>query len=75
MFLTGYREAPSRGIALIVSFYVTMVVCLVGLITVFASARRLDPKVQKVFQGLSVLALAGFGLFQLWLGIWPGPAE
>lgn len=72
MFLTGYREAPARGIALVVSFYVTMVVCLVGLITVFASARRLDPKVQKAFQGLSVLALVGFGLFQMYLGIWPG---
>ena len=69
MFLAGYGESPSHGVALIVGFYVTMIVCLIGLITVFAFARRLGPQVRRVTLGLSVLALAGFGVFQLWLGI------
>lgn len=73
LFLTGYREAPARGIALIVSFYVTMVVCLIGLITLFATARKLDPRMQRIFQGVSVLALVAFGFYQLWLGMGPGP--
>ncbi len=72
MFLTGYREAPIRGIALIVGFYVTMIVCLIGLITLFAIARRLGPQVRRVTLGMSVFALAGFGVYQLWLGLQAG---
>ncbi len=71
MFLAGYHEAPARGVALIVGFYVTMIVCLIGLITLFACARRLGPRVRRITLGLSVLALAGFAFFQLWLA-WRG---
>jgi len=70
MFLTGYREAPARGIALIVGFYATMVASLIGLITLFAFARQLGPRVRRIMLGLSVFALAGFGIYQLWLGLW-----
>ena len=68
LFLAGYREAPVRGVAFVVGFYVTMVACLVGLITLFAFARQLGPRVRRVTLGLSVIALAGFGGYQLWLG-------
>ena len=71
LFLKGYREQPAQGLALLVGFYLTMIVSLVGLVTVFAFARRLGPRVQQVTLGLSVLALAGFGFYQLWLG-WLG---
>ena len=69
LFLEGYRETPAHGVALIVGFYVTMVICLAGLITLFAFARRLGPRINKATLGLSVLALGGFGLYQLWLGV------
>ncbi len=69
LFLAGYREAPVRGVAFVVGFYVTMVACLVGLITLFAFARQLGPRVRRVTLGLSVIALAGFGGYQLWLGL------
>jgi len=69
LFLEGYRETPAHGAALIVGFYGTMVVSLVGLITLFACAKQLGPQVRKVALGLSVVALACFGLYQLWLGI------
>ena len=73
LFLRGYREHPTQGIALLVGFYLTMIVCLVGLITVFSFARRLGSQVRRITLGLSVLALAGFGFYQLWLG-WRGGA-
>ncbi len=73
LFLRGYREHPAQGIALLVGFYLTMIVSLVGLISVFAFARRLGPQVRRITLGLSVLALAGFGFYQLWLG-WRGGA-
>lgn len=69
LFLEGYREAPSHGIALIVGFYGTMISCLIGLIMLFAFARRFGPRINRIMLGLSVLALLFFGLYQLWLGI------
>lgn len=72
LFLEGYREAPAHGLALIVGFYGTMVSCLIGLIMLFAFARKLGPRVSKIMLGLSVLALVFFGLYQLYLGIYAG---
>lgn len=69
LFLDAYREAPAQGVALVVGFYVVMVVCLAGLIFLFAFARRLGPRVIRSAMLLSVVALAGFGAYQLWLGI------
>ena len=72
LFLEGYREAPAHGFALIVGFYGTMVSCLIGLIMLFAFARKLGPRVNKIMLGLSVLALVFFGVYQLYLGIHTG---
>ena len=69
LFLAGYREAPANGIALIVGFYGTMITCTIGIILLFAFARALGPRVNKITLGLSVLALACFGVYQLWLGL------
>ena len=68
LFLEGYRETPAHGFALIGGFYATMVCCQAGLITLFAFARKLGPRINRATLGLSVLALACFGLYQLWLG-------
>jgi threonine/homoserine/homoserine lactone efflux protein len=65
LVLKGYTEAPAHGVALLVGFYVTMIVCLIGLITLFAFARRSGPRVRHWALGFSVIALAGFGVFQL----------
>jgi threonine/homoserine/homoserine lactone efflux protein len=72
LFLEGYREAPAHGIALIIGFYGTMVSCLIGLIMLFAFARRFGSRINKIMLGISVLALFFFGLYQLWLGIHAG---
>ena len=69
LFLEGWRQAPSHGIALVAGFYGMMVLSLAGLITLFAFARRLGPRVNRITLGLSVVALAGFGVYQLWLGL------
>jgi threonine/homoserine/homoserine lactone efflux protein len=69
LLLEGYREAPGHGVALLLGFYVTMTACLVGIIVLFAFARSFGPTVRKSTLGFSVLALAGFGGYQLWLGI------
>jgi len=45
-----------------------MVLSLAGTIVLFAAARNLGPRVNRVLIGLSSLALACFGCYLLWSG-------
>ena len=69
LLLEGWRIAPVNGIALIIGFYLTMIMTLIAIIIVFAFARKLGPNVSKILLGFSSLALFAFGIYQLWLGI------
>jgi threonine/homoserine/homoserine lactone efflux protein len=69
ILLKGWRETPINGIGFMAGFYVTMVSSLMGIILLFGLARELGPKVNRVLIGISAVALFGFGLYQLWLGI------
>ena len=71
LFLKGWRLAPTNGIALVAGFYFTMVLTLMGIIILFGFARKLGPKVSKVLIGLSSIVLFIFGIYQLFLGIFP----
>jgi hypothetical protein len=46
-----------------------MILGFLTLIIVFGSARQLGPRINHVLLGISAVALFGFGLYQLWLGI------
>ena len=69
LLLRGWRETPAHGIALLAGFYGVMVLSLMGVIILFATARRLGPQVNRLLVGLSALALAVFGGYQLWAGL------
>ena len=69
LFLKGWRETPIHGVALLVAFYCTMIISLAGIIMLFAFARNLGPRVNRTSLGLSAIALACFGIYQLWLGL------
>ena len=69
LLINGWRETPAYGIALLIGFYGTMIVCTAGIIILFAVARNLGPQVNKKLIGISAIALACFGFYQLWLGI------
>jgi len=74
ILLAGWRQAPVNGLGFLVSFYATMVLSLSATIVVFGTARQLGPKVNRVLLGVSAVALAGFGMVQLWLGLGNGGA-
>ena len=57
------------GIGFLVGFYVAMILSLAGIIVLFGTARHLGPKVNRAMLGMSVVALACFGFYQLWLGV------
>jgi len=69
LLVEAWRVSPSHGLALVVSFYVTMVLATAALLVPFAGARALGPRVGRVLVGLSALALAGFGFYQCWTGV------
>jgi threonine/homoserine/homoserine lactone efflux protein len=69
MFLQGWRIAPMNGFALIIGFYITIIIVLAATIILFAFAKKLGPKVSKVLLGFSSLVLIAFGFYQLWMGI------
>lgn len=69
IFLRGWRETPMHGLAFMAGFYVTMILSLVTIIVIFGTVRQLGPKINRSLLGVSALALLGFGLYQLWLGI------
>ncbi len=69
VLLAAWQESPGSGLAFLVGFYAAMIGCLALIIILFGTARRLGPMVTRVLLGLSIIALTGFGLYQLWLGL------
>jgi threonine/homoserine/homoserine lactone efflux protein len=69
LLLKGWQETPANGIALLASFYSVMILCNSGIILVFSAVRQVGPKLNRILIGISIIALAGFGIYQLWLGI------
>ncbi len=66
LLLKGWREQPMNGIALLAAFYTTIIICSFAIVVAFASARHLGPRVSRFLIGISAVALALFGLYQLW---------
>jgi hypothetical protein len=66
--LNGWRESPINGIALIVGFYVTIISAMMAMIVLFSAAGTLGAKVRRNLIGLSAIALAALGFYQLWMG-------
>jgi hypothetical protein len=59
-------------LAFLFGFYFAMVSGLTLLVVLFGAARQLGPRLSRALLGISALALLGFGLYQLWLGILSG---
>jgi threonine/homoserine/homoserine lactone efflux protein len=68
ILIKGWRESPTNGIALLAGFYGTMVLALVAIIVLFGTARAIGPRVGRALVGVSAIALACFGCYQLWSG-------
>jgi threonine/homoserine/homoserine lactone efflux protein len=68
MFIKGYQEAAINGVVLISSFYITIVLCQMGIILLFGLARNLGPKATRITLGVASVGLAGFGIYMLWKG-------
>jgi threonine/homoserine/homoserine lactone efflux protein len=69
LIVTTWRENSANALSIILGFYVAMIALNLGVVLLFGQAARFGDQARKAMLGLSVLALAGFGLYQLWQGI------
>ena len=69
LFIKGYNQAAANGIALIAGFYITIVLCQMGIILLFGLARNLGPKVTRLTLGIASAGLVAFGVYLLWQGL------
>ncbi len=69
VIVTTWRENEFNAIIIVASFYFAMLGLNIAVVLLFGQATRFGNKIRKDLLGLSMLALAGFGLFQLWEGI------
>jgi threonine/homoserine/homoserine lactone efflux protein len=67
--LSGWHKSPAKGFALIAAFYTTLILTMIAMVLVFAAARALGPRIQRILIACSSAALAGLGIYQLYLGI------
>ncbi len=71
LLLDAWRAAPLYGISLLAGFYGSMVISLIGIIILFSATRQLGMQINRALIGLTAIALAALGAYQLWLGIIP----
>lgn len=71
LLLKAWGEAPARGVAVVAAFYGAMIATNAGIVLLFHLTRALGPRVNRVLIGVSALGLAGFGAYQLLLGVLP----
>jgi threonine/homoserine/homoserine lactone efflux protein len=69
LIVTAWRENPSNAVSIVLGFYVALVGLNLTVVALFGQAARFGNQARKAMLGFSVLALAGFGLYQLWQGI------
>ena len=65
ILLGAWRQSEGLGVWFLLSFYAVFILALSALILLFALAGTLGPKVNRGLIGVSALALAGFGLYQI----------
>jgi threonine/homoserine/homoserine lactone efflux protein len=68
LLIKAWQEASVNGIALLTGFYAAMFLTSSAIIFMFAGIGKLVPGISRVLIGISVVALVGFGVYQLWLG-------
>lgn len=69
LLIKGWNENPTNGIVLLIGFYSSMIIYSIGMVVLFAAARNFGPRISRISIGISVIAFAFFGIYQLWSGI------
>ena len=68
LLLKGWSEAPSHGLALLLGFYMTIILGAMIIVVIFSGAKNLGPRLGRPLIGISGIGLALLGIFQVWQG-------
>jgi len=68
LLLKGWSEAPSHGLALLLGFYMTIILGAMIIVVIFSGAKNLGPRLVRPLIGISGIGLALLGIFQVWQG-------
>jgi threonine/homoserine/homoserine lactone efflux protein len=69
ILLSGWRESPGLGISFMLGFYGTFVCSLAALILVFATAGRVNLKINRLLSFFAGSGLLAFGIYQMVTGL------
>ncbi len=69
LVLNAWQRSSSEGIAVVAGFYSTIILTTAAIIVLFGVIRRLGAKISRILTGVSAVALAGFGIYQIFLGV------
>ena len=69
LLLSGWRETPANGIGFLAGFYGAMLTSMAGIVLLCACAGERNERLNRLLSGVAGFALAGFGLYQIVLGI------
>jgi threonine/homoserine/homoserine lactone efflux protein len=68
ILISGWKESPSYGIAMLTSFYIVMTIVVAAILYVVGLAGQFNPKLRRGLILFSAIGLAAFGLYQIWMG-------
>ncbi|MBN1439096.1 MAG: LysE family translocator [Anaerolineales bacterium] len=69
ILLTGWKESPANGIAMLAAFYLVMILFNALIILVVSIAHRFNPRLRQWLMIASAIGLAAFGVYQVWMGV------
>lgn len=67
--VSAWRQSPGASIAVVISFYLTMITMLALSVVAFGGARAFGAGFQRILLLLSAVVLAAFGMYQLGVGL------
>lgn len=62
------QQSPAVGLSFIVGFYLAFVLGLTGLVLVFGTAGKLNPRANRILNATATIALIALGVYQVILG-------
>lgn len=69
ILLKAWKNTPWQAGAFLVGIYLTLIGGFILLIFLFSAAGQLGPRVTRILVGVSAVALALFGVYELWQGV------
>lgn len=69
ILLQAWHASRLSGVLLVASFYTTMVLSMAVMVRLLGAARQLGAAVARVLVAVSAVALAAFGVYELWAAL------